>query len=157
MLQEDFRCPIACISPDFVTRRRKSHPGPIRALKKRYCTVFSEFPGFWVHRKFRPFSNRPITALFGKRRPVYRITSFPDLYSPEWDFLRLIPSLDRRIRGYLVGGGRAGLSPQILVSPARIPDCRIFVWDRGLVWHQLAVAVRLCRGTGLLISDAFFF
>jgi len=86
--QEDFRCPIACISPDFVPRRRNFNPGHIRARKKRYCTVFSEFPGFWVHRNFQPFSNRPLKAPIGKRSPFYKITPFPYLYSPERDFLR---------------------------------------------------------------------
>jgi hypothetical protein len=97
--QTDFRGPIACISPDFVSRRRKSHPGPVRARKKRYCTVFLQFPGFWVHRNFQIFSNRPIIAPLGKRSPRYRTPSFPPLYSPEGDFLQRRPSVDRRIGG----------------------------------------------------------
>jgi hypothetical protein len=49
--QEDFRLPIACISPDFVQRRRKSHPGPILPIKSPHCTLFSQFHGFWSLRK----------------------------------------------------------------------------------------------------------
>jgi hypothetical protein len=90
--QEDFRLPIACISPDFISRRRNLNPGPIRREKSPHCTVFSEFPGFQVHQNFCSFSNRHIMAPFGKKSPFYRITPFPNLYSPGGYFLR------RRVR-----------------------------------------------------------
>jgi len=105
-LQKDFHRPIAYISPDFVSRRRKPNPGPIRREKSPYCTVFSEFPGFWVIRNFRLLSNRPIIAPFGKRSPDYRTPPFPRLYSPEGDILRQVPSVDRQIRIGFPGGFR---------------------------------------------------
>jgi len=38
--QEDFRLPIACISPDFLQRPEKSNRSPILPIKSRYCTFF---------------------------------------------------------------------------------------------------------------------
>jgi hypothetical protein len=48
--RKTFRCLIACISPDFVLRRRNLNPGPIGREKSPHCTVFAEFPGFQVRR-----------------------------------------------------------------------------------------------------------
>ncbi len=124
--QKDFRLPIACISPDFGSRRGKSNPGPIRREKSPHCTVFPQFPGFQVHRIFLSFSNSPKWTPFNKRSPIYNIIPLPNLYSPDRCSLRRRPSVDRQIRGSLVGGGIPALSPQIPVSPAWIPDHRIF-------------------------------
>jgi len=123
----DFRLPIACISPDFGSRRGKTNRGTIRARKKRYCTVFSEFPGFPVHRIFRPFSNRPIIPPFGKRSPIYTTTPFPPRYTQEGYFLRRRSPVDRWFRGCRQGGGIPVLGQQIPVSPAQMPDHQIFL------------------------------
>jgi len=67
--QEDFRHPIACISPDFVSRRRNLNPGPIRAEKSLHCTFFSEFPGFRVHRWWCVFFKSPYNCPFCQKEP----------------------------------------------------------------------------------------
>ena len=70
--QEDFRLPIAHISPDFFRQRRKSNPAPILPIKSPYCTVFSEFPGFSGRRNIPVFRNRAEWAPFGKKRPFWK-------------------------------------------------------------------------------------
>ncbi len=55
MIWKDFRLPIAYISPDFFSRRRKTYPGLIQPRKSPHCTFISEFPGFWRSRKLSRF------------------------------------------------------------------------------------------------------
>ena len=65
-------------------------------------------------------------APFDEMSPIYTITLFPHRYSLDRYFLRRRTSVDRRIRGYMPKGGIPGHSPQVLVSPARVPDQRLF-------------------------------
>ena len=61
---------------------KKSHPGPIRARKKRYCTVFSEFPGFWVHRNFLTFlKSQYIAPVWQKEPDLHNHSPSPPLLS----------------------------------------------------------------------------
>ena len=115
---------------------KKTNRSTIRVRKKRYCTVFSEFPTFPVHLDFRLFPNRHIIALFGERSPIYNITPIPHRYSPKRDILRRRPSVHRRFLGCRQGEGIPALAQQIPANPARTPDPRIFlpkpVWPPGM-------------------------
>ena len=106
---------------------KKSIPGPIRAPKSPHCTFISEFPGFQVHRNGQSFSNRSIIAPFGKRGLIYDLTPLPPPHARKREFLRRSPLVVRWFRECGQGGGIPGLSLLIPVSPARVPDPRIFL------------------------------